>query len=78
MRGFSSQKEGIFAPPLERPFGYNPPRAGPCDMASKVSTESSRSKQKLAERYGPLLFNVLPRAGVPPSGPSGGTDEIKN
>ncbi|KAF3330425.1 hypothetical protein FCM35_KLT03779 [Carex littledalei] len=53
--------------------------AQPCEMDKTNRMERSTPGEKLADRYGPLVLNMLPRGSpVPPSGPGGGTNEIQN
>lgn len=42
------------------------------------AVESSRFGAAAAAKYGPLVLNLLPKGTKPPSGPSKGTNELKN
>ncbi|CAN6355621.1 unnamed protein product [Urochloa humidicola] len=50
---------------LLRPAGND---GGAIDVAKEV-------KEVVVDKYAPLLLAMLPRAPVPPSGPSGGTND---
>ncbi|KAL5202678.1 hypothetical protein ABZP36_013630 [Zizania latifolia] len=52
-----------------RPAGWNAP--------SSVG-EGRAAAAAVVDKYAPLLLSMLPRAPVPPSGPSGGTNELGN
>ncbi|KAL6865089.1 hypothetical protein ACP4OV_016240 [Aristida adscensionis] len=43
------------------------------DVAAMAEKEAA-----VVDKYAPLLLTMLPRAPVPPSGPSGGTNDSRN
>ncbi|CAL5094244.1 unnamed protein product [Urochloa decumbens] len=49
-----------------------PPAENDCGGAIRVAREM---KEAVVDKYAPLLLAMLPRAPVPPSGPSGGTND---
>ncbi|KAH7548278.1 hypothetical protein JRO89_XS14G0094300 [Xanthoceras sorbifolium] len=53
----------------------------PCssdDHRGMVADSGVPKYPKLAGKYGPLLLNILPKGGVPPSAPGKGTNDVKN
>lgn len=50
--------------------------ARPCHMAAS-GVGVPKTGAKVAEKYAPMLLNVLPRGRLPPSGPSGGINDVK-
>lgn len=45
---------------------------------SAVDVSSEAKDHAVVDGYAPLLLTMLPRGPVPPSGPSGGTNEAGN
>ncbi|KAL0928917.1 hypothetical protein M5K25_000849 [Dendrobium thyrsiflorum] len=50
-------------------------RARPCEAMADVKERKLEGKTK---KYEALLLNLLPRGTIPPSGPAGGTNGMKN
>ncbi|XP_028778859.1 uncharacterized protein LOC114735338 [Neltuma alba] len=50
--------------------------------AGRVRSSAMRLRavalRRRARKYGPLVLNMLPKGGVPPSGPSKGTNNVNN
>ncbi|XVE86037.1 hypothetical protein DITRI_Ditri18aG0004200 [Diplodiscus trichospermus] len=59
------------------------PQVLPCDHMvpiknSHVGSLIRSPTPRLAGKYGPMILGMLPKGGVPSSGPSKGTNDIRN
>lgn len=54
------------------------PLRGVQETINTLKPETAKKAKALDGNYAPLLLNLLPRGPVPPSGPSGGINELNN